>query len=67
MDLAGAEQEVTLPCMRRVVSQQEVDPGIFVVTSEDTAGGPEGAQCPLSKRKKKETAGFEIVDAEQVA
>lgn len=63
MDLAGAEQEVTLPCMRGVVSQQEVDPGIFV---EDTAGGPEGGQCPPSK-KKKETARFEILDAEQVA
>lgn len=48
------------------MSQQEVDPGIFVDASEDTAGGPEGAQCPPSKRKK-ETAGFGVLDAEQVA
>ncbi|OBS83362.1 hypothetical protein A6R68_22643 [Neotoma lepida] len=43
------------PC--KVMSQQEVDPEVFVDASEDTAGGPEGAQCPPSKRKKKETAG----------
>lgn len=63
-DLAGAEQDITLPCVNRVVSQQEVDPEVFVDASEDTAGGPEGAQCPPSKRKKKETAGL---DTEQVA
>ncbi|XP_035293735.1 E3 ubiquitin-protein ligase RNF213 isoform X3 [Cricetulus griseus] len=45
--------------------QMEVDPEVFVDASEDTAGGPEGAQCPPSKKKKKETAGFEVMDAEQ--
>lgn len=58
---------VTLPCVKGSVSQQEVDPEVFVDASEDTAGGLEGAQCPPSKRKKKEAAGFEVVDAEQVA
>ncbi|XP_052050777.1 E3 ubiquitin-protein ligase RNF213 isoform X2 [Apodemus sylvaticus] len=43
----------------------EVDPEVFVDASEDTAGGPEGAQCPPSKRKKEETAGCEVVDTEQ--
>ncbi|KAL6038048.1 hypothetical protein STEG23_019389 [Scotinomys teguina] len=41
--------------------QMEVDPEVFVDASEDKAGGPEGAQCPPSKRKKKETG----LDAEQ--
>ncbi|CAO2646305.1 E3 ubiquitin-protein ligase RNF213, partial [Lemmus lemmus] len=45
--------------------QMEVDPEVFVDASGDTAGGPEGAQCSLRKRKKKETAGVEVVDAEQ--
>lgn len=65
--LAGAEQGATLPCVKGVVSQQEVDPEVFVDASEDTAGGPEGAQCPPSKRTKKETAGCEALDSEQVA
>lgn len=65
--LAGAEQGVTLPCLKVAISPQEVDPEVFVDASEDTAGGPEGAQCPPSKRKKEETAGCEVVDTEQVA
>lgn len=64
---AGAEQGVTLPCVKVVISQQEVDPEVFVDASEDTAGGPEGAQCPPSKRKKEETAVCEVADTEQVA
>ncbi|XP_029401802.1 E3 ubiquitin-protein ligase RNF213 isoform X2 [Mus pahari] len=46
-------------------TQMEVDPEVFVDASEDTAGGPEGAQCPPSKRKKEETAGCEVMDTEQ--
>lgn len=53
--------------MKVLISPQEVDPEVFVDASEDTAGGPEGAQCPPSKRKKEETAGCEVVDTEQVA
>lgn len=53
--------------MKAVISPQEVDPEVFVDASEDTAGGPEGAQCPPSKRKKDETAGCEVMDTEQVA
>lgn len=64
---AGAEQGVTLPCVKVVTSQQEVDPEVFVDASEDTAGGPEGAQSPPSKRKTEETAGCEVVDTEKVA
>lgn len=64
---AGAEQGVTLPCLKVAISPQEVDLEVFVDASEDTAGGPEGAQCPPSKRKKEETAGCEVVDTEQVA
>lgn len=58
---------MTLPCVKDVVSQQEVDPEVFVDASEDTAGGPEGAQCPPSKRKKEERARCEVMDTEQVA
>lgn len=60
-------REPTLPRVKVVVSQQEVDTEGFVDASEDTAGAPEGAQYPPSKRKKEEAAGCEAVDTEQVA